>query len=299
VVCRPGDLTDVSQNTDNSSSDDSGDASRTEAGGESFISHLVELRQRLVRAAGAVLVIFIVLSPFMKQIFDLVSKPLMHALPEGTKLLATGVISPFLVPLKVTLFVSFLLGLPYVLYQAWAFIAPGLYQHEKRLAVPVLASSVGMFFLGMAYCYFVVFGFVFRFIAGFAPDSVAVAPDIENYLSFVMGMFLAFGMTFEVPVVVVLLVRFGVASIQQLKEARPYVIVGAFVVAAVVTPPDVISQLLLAVPLCILYEVGLQVARFVGRSPSRAEADAADAAAEADTANTADAARTAEATKET
>jgi len=296
VVCRPGGLTDVSQNTDNSSSDDSGDASRTEAGGESFISHLVELRQRLVRAAGAVLVIFIVLSPFMKQIFDLVSKPLMHALPEGTKLLATGVISPFLVPLKVTLFVSFLLGLPYVLYQAWAFIAPGLYQHEKRLAVPVLASSVGMFFLGMAYCYFVVFGFVFRFIAGFAPDSVAVAPDIENYLSFVMGMFLAFGMTFEVPVVVVLLVRFGIASIEQLKQARPYVIVGAFVVAAVVTPPDIISQLLLAVPLCILYEVGLQVARFAGRSPSRADADAA---AEADTAAKAEAARTAEATKET
>jgi len=292
----------VSQNTDSGGSDNPDNVGSTEAGGESFMSHLVELRQRVVRAAGAVLIIFIVLSPFMKQIFDLVSKPLMHALPEGTKLLATGVISPFLVPLKVTLFVSFLLGLPYVLYQAWAFIAPGLYQHEKRLAVPVLASSVGMFFVGMAYCYFVVFGFVFRFIAGFAPESVAVAPDIENYLSFVMGMFLAFGMTFEVPVVVVLLVRFGVASIQQLKEARPYVIVGAFVVAAVVTPPDVISQLLLAVPLCILYEVGLQVARFVGRSPSRAEADAADAAAEADTADTADAAdaaRTAEATKET
>ena len=295
----------MSQNTDSGGSDNPDNVGSTEAGGESFMSHLVELRQRVVRAAGAVLIIFIVLSPFMKQIFDLVSKPLMHALPEGTKLLATGVISPFLVPLKVTLFVSFLLGLPYVLYQAWAFIAPGLYQHEKRLAVPVLASSVGMFFVGMAYCYFVVFGFVFRFIAGFAPESVAVAPDIENYLSFVMGMFLAFGMTFEVPVVVVLLVRFGVASIQQLKEARPYVIVGAFVVAAVVTPPDVISQLLLAVPLCILYEVGLQVARFVGRSPSRAEADAADAAAEADTADTADtadaadAARTAEATKET
>lgn len=194
--------------------------------GESFMSHLVELRQRVVRAAGAVLLIFLLLSPFMKYIFDIVSMPLMSALPEGTKMLATGVISPFFVPLKVTLFVAFLLGLPYVLYQVWAFVAPGLYQHEKRLAVPVLASSVGMFFLGMAYCYFVVFGFVFRFIAGFAPDSVAVAPDIENYLSFVMGMFLAFGMTFEVPIVVVLLVRFGVASIEQLKQARPYVIVG-------------------------------------------------------------------------
>lgn len=242
--------------------------------GDSFMSHLVELRQRVVRAAGVVLLVFIVLSPFMRFIFDMVSLPLMSALPEGTRLLATGVISPFFVPLKVTLFVAFLIALPYVLYQAWAFVAPGLYQHEKRLALPVLSSSIAMFFLGMAYCYFVVFGFVFRFIAGFAPDSVAVAPDIENYLSFVMGMFLAFGLTFEVPVVVVLLVRFGVATIEQLKLARPYVIVGAFVVAAIVTPPDVVSQLLLAIPLCLLYEVGLQVARFTGLSPSRAEADA-------------------------
>ena len=249
--------------------------------GESFMSHLVELRQRVVRAAGSVLLVFVLLSPFMKQIFDVVSLPLMSALPAGTRLLATGVISPFFVPLKVTLFVAFLLALPYDLYQVWAFIAPGLYQHEKRLALPVLSSSVGMFFLGMSYCYFVVFGFVFRFIAGFAPESVAVAPDIENYLSFVMGMFLAFGLTFEVPVVVVPLVRFGVATIAQLKQARPYVIVGAFIIAAVVTPPDVVSQLLLAIPLCLLYEFGLQVARFTGISPSRAEADAEAAAAAA------------------
>ncbi|MBC7781513.1 MAG: twin-arginine translocase subunit TatC [Proteobacteria bacterium] len=264
--------------------DDSGGAAGDS--GESFMSHLVELRKRVVRAAASVLIIFVVLSPFMKQIFDVVSLPLMSALPEGTKLLATGVISPFFVPLKVTLFVAFLIALPYVLYQVWAFVAPGLYQHEKRLALPVLASSVGMFFLGMAYCYFVVFGFVFRFIAGFAPDSVAVAPDIENYLSFVMGMFLAFGMTFEVPVIVVLLVRFGFCTLAQLKQARPYVIVGAFIVSAVVTPPDIVSQLLLAIPLCILYEVGLVVARFTGLSPSRAQVDAdedaaADAAAEA------------------
>jgi len=250
------------------------EASAEAASGDSFMSHLVELRQRVVRAAGAVLLVFIVLSPFMKFIFDVVSLPLMSALPEGTRLLATGVISPFFVPLKVTLFVAFLIALPYVLYQVWAFVAPGLYQHEKRLALPVLSSSVGMFFLGMAYCYFVVFGFVFQFIAGFAPDSVAVAPDIENYLSFVMGMFLAFGLTFEVPVVVVLLVRFGLATIGQLKLARPYVIVGAFVVAAIFTPPDVVSQLLLAIPLCLLYEVGIQVARFTGLSPSRAEVDA-------------------------
>jgi|LNFM01.1.fsa_nt_gb sec-independent protein translocase protein TatC len=276
----------MSSANSNGSDPQAGEAAQDAPAGDSFMSHLVELRQRVVRAAGAVLLVFLILSPFMKYIFDMVSLPLMSALPEGTKLLATGVISPFVVPLKVTLFVAFLLALPYVLYQAWAFVAPGLYQHEKRLALPVLSTSVGMFFLGMAYCYFVVFGFVFSFIAGFAPESVAVAPDIENYLSFVMGMFLAFGLTFEVPVVVVLLVRFGVATIEQLRLARPYVIVGAFVVAAIATPPDVISQLLLAIPLCLLYEVGLQVSRFTGLSPSRAEADA-QAAADASATGTA------------
>jgi sec-independent protein translocase protein TatC len=251
------------------------------AGGEpgeeqSFLSHLIELRQRLVRSAVAVVVVFLALSPFMRDIFTILSAPLMSALPEGTKLIATGVITPFMVPLKVTLFVAFLIALPYVLYQAWAFIAPGLYLHEKRLAAPIIASSVAMFALGMAYCYFVVFNIVFRFIAGFAPTSVNVAPDIEAYFNFVLGLFLAFGLTFEVPIVVVLLARFGIADVERLKVARPYVIVGAFIVAAVFTPPDVISQLLLAVPLCLLYEVGIQLARVVGR---RAEAAAAGPAA--------------------
>jgi sec-independent protein translocase protein TatC len=230
---------------------------------QSFISHLVELRQRLVRAALAVLAVFLCLTPFMKQIFDLLSRPMMVALPEGTKLLATGVITPFMVPLKLTLFTAFVIALPYVLYQTWAFVAPGLYKHEKRLAAPIIVSSVGMFLLGMAYCYFIVFGFVFKFIAGFAPASVAVAPDIEAYFSFVLGMFLAFGLAFEMPVVVVLLARFGIASLDALKKARPYVIVGAFIVAAIFTPPDVLSQLLLAIPLCLLYELGLQIARFL------------------------------------
>jgi sec-independent protein translocase protein TatC len=232
-------------------------------GEQSFLSHLIELRQRLVRAALSVVILFLALTPFMKQIFDLLSQPLMVALPQGTKLLATGVITPFMVPLKVTLFTALMLALPYVLYQAWAFVAPGLYRHEKRLALPIIATSVAMFALGMAYCYFVVFGFVFKFIAGFAPASVAVAPDIEAYFSFVLGMFLAFGLTFEVPIIVVLLARFGIASVDRLKQARPYVIVGAFVVAAIFTPPDVLSQLLLAIPLCLLYELGLQIARFV------------------------------------
>lgn len=232
---------------------------------QSFLSHLIELRQRIVRAALSVLIVFVALSPFMSEIFDLLSRPLLAALPAGTKLLATGVITPFMVPLKVTLFVAFLIALPVVLYQAWAFVAPGLYEHEKKLAAPIIFSAVLMFFLGMAYCYFIVFGFVFKFIAGFAPATVNVAPDIEAYFSFVLGMFLAFGLTFEVPIVVVLLARFGIADVARLRIARPYVIVGAFIVAAIFTPPDVLSQLLLAIPLCLLYELGIFLARFVGR----------------------------------
>ena len=231
---------------------------------QSFLSHLVELRQRIVRASIAIIVVFIPMAFFMQQIFDFLSRPMLAALPAGTKLLATGVITPFMVPLKVTLFGAFLIALPYVLWQVWMFVAPGLYRHEKRLAGPLIASSVLMFFAGMAYCYFVVFGFVFKFIAGFAPASVSVSPDIEAYFGFVMSMFIAFGLTFEVPIVVVLLVRFGIASIDKLKKARPYVIVGAFIVAAIFTPPDVLSQLLLAIPLCILYELGIVIARFVG-----------------------------------
>ena len=231
---------------------------------QSFLSHLVELRQRIVRAAIAIIIVFIPMAFFMQQIFDFLSQPMLAALPAGTKLLATGVITPFMVPLKVTLFAAFLIALPYVLWQVWAFVAPGLYRHEKRLAGPLIASSVLMFFAGMAYCYFVVFGFVFKFIAGFAPVSVQVAPDIEAYFGFVMSLFIAFGLTFEVPIVVVLLVRTGIASIDKLKKARPYVIVGAFIIAAIFTPPDVLSQLLLAIPLCILYELGIFIARFVG-----------------------------------
>lgn len=255
----------------------SSDPPNSEEPGEeqSFLSHLIELRQRLVRAAIAVVVIFLALSPFMRDIFAILSAPLMNVLPEGTKLIATGVITPFMVPLKLTLFVAFLIALPYVLYQAWAFVAPGLYLHEKRLAAPIIASSLAMFALGMAYCYYIVFGVVFRFIAGFAPVTVNVAPDIEAYFNFVLGLFLAFGLTFEVPIVVVVLVRFGIADVEKLRSARPYVIVGAFIVAAIFTPPDVISQLLLAVPLCVLYELGIQLARFVGKREPRDEASAA------------------------
>jgi sec-independent protein translocase protein TatC len=244
---------------------------------ETFVSHLIELRQRVMRALLAIALAFVALFlwPGAGPIYDFLAAPLMQALPEGAKMIATGVITPFMVPVKVTALVAFMLVLPYVLYQAWAFVAPGLYEHEKRLALPIVVASTALFLLGVAFCYYFVFGKVFAFINNFAPKSITPAPDIEAYFSFVITMFLAFGLTFEIPIVVLLLVRFGVVSVDKLKEARPYFIVGAFVVAAVVTPPDVLSQLLLAIPMCLLYEAGLFLARFVGK-----RADDAKAAAE-------------------
>lgn len=230
------------------------------SGNETFISHLVELRNRLMKAAAAVIVVFLCLMPWAGRIYDVLAQPMMSALPEGSKMIATGVITPFLIPMKVTLLVAFLLALPIVLYQAWAFIAPGLYEHEKKLVAPLVVSSSMLFIAGVAFCYFFVFGVIFKFINEFAPKSIMVAPDIESYFSFVMTLFIAFGITFEVPVVVVVLVRMGLVSVEKLREFRPYVIVGAFVIAAIVTPPDIMSQLLLAVPLCLLFEVGLLVA---------------------------------------
>jgi len=191
---------------------------------------------------------------------------MMRTLPEGSKMIATGVITPFLIPVKVAAMVAFVIALPYVLYQAWAFVAPGLYVHEKRLVLPLVVASTLLFVLGMAFCYFFVFRVVFDFVNSIAPASITVAPDIEQYLNFVLTMFVAFGVTFEVPVAVVLLARMGVVTVEQLREIRPYFIVGAFVIAAVVTPPDVVSQLLLAVPMCLLYEVGLIAARLIGRA---------------------------------
>lgn len=236
---------------------------------ESFISHLVELRDRLLRSVVAVIVVFICLMPWAADIYDFLAHPLMVALPEGTKMIATGVVTPFFVPVKVTLMLAFLIALPVVLYQAWAFVAPGLYAHEKRFGLPLIIASTLLFVTGMAFCYYFVFGVVFHFIAQFAPKSITPAPDIEQYLSFVLTMFTAFGVTFEVPIVVIVLVRFGLVSMEKLKEARPYVIVGAFIVAAVVTPPDVVSQLMLAVPLCILFEIGILCARVIGTSAER------------------------------
>jgi sec-independent protein translocase protein TatC len=247
---------------------------------DTFISHLVELRDRLIRALIAVAAVFIVIFiwPGSAPIYDFLAAPLVAHLPEGTKMIATGVITPFMVPLKVTMMVAFIIALPFVLYQAWAFVAPGLYSHEKKLVLPLVVTSTVLFVLGVAFCYFFVFGQVFKFIAGFAPKSITPAPDIEQYLSFVLTMFLAFGLTFEVPVALIVLVRFGVVDVQKLKEFRPYFIVGAFVVAAIVTPPDVVSQLALAIPMCLLYELGIFLARFFkppeGQTDWRAPSDA-------------------------
>ncbi len=234
---------------------------------ETFVSHLVELRDRLLRSIYAVFAVFALLWfwPGLAEIYDLLALPMMRTLPEGTHMIATGVITPFLVPLKVGLMAAFMLALPYVLYQVWAFVAPGLYTHEKRLALPLVFGSTVLFLAGVAYCYFLVFNWVFRFIIQFAPKSITPAPDIEAYLSFVLTMFVAFGLTFEIPLVEVVLVRTGVVTVAKLKDIRSYVIVGAFVVAAVVTPPDVVSQLLLAIPMCLLYEFGILLSQLIER----------------------------------
>lgn len=233
---------------------------------ESFISHLVELRDRVIRALVAILVVFLALVNWARDIYTLLAAPMLAALPEGGSMIATDVVGAFFVPIKVTMMVAFLITLPYVLYQAWSFVAPGLYKHEKKLALPLLAASVVLFFIGMSFAYFIVFPAVFGFINAFAPDGVAVMTDIEKYLSFVLTTFLAFGLTFEVPVVVIVLVRVGLVTVEKLREVRPYVIVGAFIIAAVFTPPDVLSQFLLAVPMCLLYELGIFMAQIIGKS---------------------------------
>ena len=228
-----------------------------------FVSHLVELRDRLVRVCIVVGIAFAALCfwPGPAGMYDLLAAPLVATLPKGTTLIATNVISPFLVPLKITLMAAFMVALPIVLYQLWAFVAPGLYSHEKRLVMPLVISSTLLFFIGVGFCYFFVFGQVFKFIQSFAPKSITAAPDIEAYLGFVLTMFIAFGAAFEVPIVVIVLARMGLVSIDKLKAFRGYFIVLAFIVAAVITPPDVVSQLALAIPMCILYEVGIWAAQ--------------------------------------
>jgi sec-independent protein translocase protein TatC len=244
-----------------------------------FVTHLIELRDRLIRAVVAVGIAFglLALWPGPADLYDLLAAPLVAHLPKGTTLIATNVISPFLVPLKITLMAAFLLALPVVLYQVWAFVAPGLYTHEKRLVLPLVVSSSLLFLLGVAFCYFFVIPQVSQFIQSFAPKSITAAPDIEQYLSFVLTMFIAFGATFEVPVVVVVLARMGIVSIDKLKGFRSYFVVLAFIVAAIVTPPDVISQLALAIPMCLLYELGIWAARIFIKHTQAPEAEPKDA----------------------
>lgn len=238
----------------------------TEGAQDTFVSHLVELRNRIVKAGLAWLVVLIpLITPpwfLANKLYDILAQPMMDALPAGSKMIATGIVTPFFIPLKIAMFAALIVALPVILYQAWAFVAPGLYKHEKRFVLPLVISSSVLFLCGIAFCYFLVFKMVFTFIAQLAPATVTVQPDIENYFGFVMQMFLAFGMAFETPVVVVVLAATGLVSIDTLREVRRYVIVGAFIVAAVVTPPDVPSQLSLAIPLCLLYELGIILARF-------------------------------------
>ncbi len=250
------------------------DPQHTQEGGEeTFISHLVELRNRLIRAGASVIVVFIGLVYWAPDIFRLLARPLLENMPKGGRMIVTDVTGSFFVPMKVTMLVALVIALPIVLYQVWAFVAPGLYQHEKRLIGPLVGSSYVLFLCGMSFAYFVVFPTIFRVMAHYnAPLGAEMSTDIDNYLSFALSMFLAFGVTFEVPIVVVLLVRMGVVSLKKLREVRPYVIVGAFVISAVVTPPDVFSQLILAVPLIVLYEAGIIAARvFIGKDKPAAE----------------------------
>ncbi len=247
-----------------SDSQDKNEAQDELAGTEQpFVQHLLELRDRLLRCTVAMIVAVAVLAiyPGPAALYDLLAAPLVAHLPAGATLIATSVISPFMVPLKILLMAAFLLALPVLLYQVWAFVAPGLYSHEKKLVLPLVISSTVLFLTGVAFCYFFVFGKVFAFIQSFAPKSITAAPDIEAYLSFVLTMFLAFGLAFEVPVAVVVLARLGIVSVEKLKSFRGYFVVLAFVIAAIVTPPDVVSQLALAIPMCVLYEVGIWAAR--------------------------------------
>lgn len=241
-----------------------------------LLSHLLELRNRLLWVVLTIIVIFAALFPFAQELYTFLAEPLTKHLPADTSLIAIGVIDPFLIPFKLVLMVSFLIALPMVLYHAWAFIAPGLYKHEKKLILPLVVSSVLLFFAGMAFAYFVVFELVFSFLTAMAPEGVSVTPGIGHYLDFVLVMFLAFGIAFETPIATILLVASGVVSADQLAEKRPYVIVVAFIVGMFLTPPDVISQVLLALPMWLLFEVGIVFSRLLPKMSKRDQNDEED-----------------------
>lgn len=240
---------------------------------ESFISHLIELRNRLLKAVLGFVLVFIALFQFASKIYSLLAAPMLAKLPAGSHMIATAVTTPFFVPMKVTMLVAFIVSLPLSLYQLWAFVAPGLYAHEKKLMLPVIIAACLLFLGGMAFAYFAVFPVVFGFIVGSAPQGVAVMTDIAEYLDFVITLFMAFGLAFQVPIAVVLSVRFGWVSTAQLKEARGYVIVSAFVLGAIFTPPDIISQFMLAIPLWLLFEAGVLVAGLIEKKTNTIHAE--------------------------
>jgi len=249
-----------------------------EGGEQSFLSHLIELRERLLKAVAAVLLILVALVPIANKLYGWLAMPLIKHLPQGGTMIATEVASPFLTPIKLAFFVAVFIAMPLILYQLWAFVAPGLYRHEKKLALPILLSAMVLFYVGCAFAYFLVLPAVFAFMTSVAPAGVAVMPDIGRYLDFVLVLFLAFGLCFEVPVVLIILVTLGVVTPAQLVKGRAYAIVGAFIVAAVLTPPDVMSQMMLALPMCVLYEVGILAARTLARRPEAGETEQPPAA---------------------
>jgi sec-independent protein translocase protein TatC len=238
-----------------------------------LISHLLEMRNKLLRAIASVLLVFICLVYWANDIYHYMAIPLMQALPDSSSMIATDVAAPFFAPFKLTLVLSFFIAIPYVLFQVWSFVAPGLYKHEKRLVVPLLTSSTLLFYLGIAFAYYVVFPVVFGFFASAAPEGVEVATDISSYLSFILKLFFAFGLAFEIPVAVVLLCWAGVTSPEELKKKRPYIVVGAFILGMFLTPPDIISQTMLAIPMLILFEGGLIAARFYSKDESEDDED--------------------------
>ncbi|MGI2180033.1 twin-arginine translocase subunit TatC [Shewanella frigidimarina] len=241
-----------------------------------LISHLLELRNKLLKAIGSVLLVFITIVYWANDIYHYIALPLMRSLPETGSMIATDVAAPFFAPFKLTLVLAFFIAIPYVLYQVWSFVAPGLYKHEKRLVVPLLASSTLLFYLGIAFAYYIVFPVVFGFFTSVVPDGVQVATDISSYLSFILKLFFAFGLAFEIPVAVVLLCWAGVTTPDELRQKRPYIVVGAFVVGMVLTPPDIISQTMLAVPMLLLFEGGLIAARFYSKKEDEPENEQAE-----------------------
>jgi sec-independent protein translocase protein TatC len=243
---------------------------------QTLIEHLLELRNRLLKCVVVIGVIFLGLFYFARELYALVAEPLQSVLPEGTSMIATEVASPFLAPFKLTLYLSIFAAMPFILHQGWSFIAPGLYRHEKKLAVPLLASSIVLFYAGAAFAYFVVFPLMFGFFTSIAPEGVSVMTDITSYLDFVLALFLAFGLAFELPIAIVLLVWAGITDVASLKQKRPYIIVGCFIIGMLLTPPDIISQTLLALPMWVLFEAGLLFARTLGDRPSRADVDGED-----------------------